>query len=224
VHGGGWDAGDAAQLSLLNYKMEQWGVAVFSLEYKLAPQSKWPAPLEDTYNAITWIKQHASELNVNFEKGFLLGRSAGGQIALSACYSQKVKEIKGCIAFYAPTDMEIAYKKSSPDDFFRPIPRITAVMGASPEEKPQVYKEASALQNVNASSVPTLLLHGTPDFWVWFGHSLNLYNKLQGLGVPSALIEFPWATHGFDVNLAGPSGQLSTDAVEWFLLSELEKK
>jgi acetyl esterase/lipase len=223
VHGGGWDAGNPMQLSLLNYKLEKKGFAVFAPEYALAPKFTWPTPVEDIEHAANWIKENAQRLGVDPQRGFLIGRSAGGQIALSVCYSGHIPEIKACVAFYAPTDMEVAYLRSSPTDFFRPIPRILAFLGGLPDEKKEAYALASPLRFVSAKTPPTLILHGTPDFWVWIGHSKSLIEKLKTEGVPSALLEFPWATHGFDVNLSGPAGQLSTQAVEWFLQNEANK-
>jgi len=113
--------------------------------------------------------------------------------------------------------MELAYKMSSPADFFRPIPRIEALFGGTFNEKSNFYQNASPIRFVNSGSVPTLLFHGEGDFWVWNGHSHRLNDKLHSVGVKSVFIEFPWANHGFDVNLNGPSGQISTEATLWFL-------
>lgn len=219
VHGGGWDSGTPAQLSPLSYEMAQWGFAVFAHEYRLSGKASWPAQREDIDAAITWIQKNSAILNIDPEKGFLLGRSAGGQLALSACYSGKFR-LKGCIAFYAPTDMEVAHRVSSPDDFFRPIPRVEAFLGGSPQSQMTAYAESSPLRFVDEKSPPTLLIHGTPDFWVWIGHSHGLMKKLKEKSVRSFLLEIPWANHGFDVNLKGPAGQLSTQAVKWFLKNE----
>lgn len=49
-----------------------------------------------------------------------------------------------------------------------------------------------------------------------------LEERLVSLGVPCARVELPWANHGFDVSLHGPSGQLATYAVEKFLASVLK--
>ncbi len=65
--------------------------------------------------------------------------------------------------------------------------------------------------------VPTLLLHGQPDRLVWHKHSERLYERLKAAGVPAAFIDMSWATHGFDYNLNGPGGQISTGAVDDFL-------
>jgi dipeptidyl aminopeptidase/acylaminoacyl peptidase len=119
--------------------------------------------------------------------------------------------------------MDVAYNVSSPDDFFKPIPRIKAFLGGTPDEKVAEYAASSPLKFVDSTTPPTLLLHGSPDFWVWIGHSHGLMKKLREAKVRSVLIEFPWANHGFDVNLQGPAGQLSTQAVEWFLKNEASR-
>jgi acetyl esterase/lipase len=52
---------------------------------------------------------------------------------------------------------------------------------------------------------------------VWVKQSERLEEKLRASGVPHYFLRLPWATHGFDYNFSGPSGQLSTYAVERFL-------
>jgi hypothetical protein len=48
-------------------------------------------------------------------------------------------------------------------------------------------------------------------------HDVHLIKKLKPAGVKYYWLKLPWATHGFDYNLNGPGGQLSTYAVETFL-------
>ena len=64
---------------------------------------------------------------------------------------------------------------------------------------------------------PTLLVHGANDPLVWHKQSERLHAKLDELGVPNVFVSLPWATHAFDYNLYGPSGQLTTYSIEWFL-------
>ena len=52
---------------------------------------------------------------------------------------------------------------------------------------------------------------------VWSAHSELLAARLREIGRPHFYLRLPWATHGCDANLGGPSGQLSTYAVDRFL-------
>ena len=66
-------------------------------------------------------------------------------------------------------------------------------------------------------SVPTLMIHGMNDVLVSPEHDRKLIKKLKPNGVKYYWLQLAWATHGFDYNLNGPGGQLSTYAVETFL-------
>ena len=61
IHGGGWERGDSSQLAELNSLLAGWGIAVFAINYRLAPQNKWPAPLDDARAAVEFIRTRASE-------------------------------------------------------------------------------------------------------------------------------------------------------------------
>ena len=92
-------------------------------------------------------------------------------------------------------------------------------LGGTPETAAAAYTSASACLIATKSSPPMLLVHGAIDALVWHKQSERLHAKLDELGVPNSLVSLPWATHASDFNLYGPSGQLTTYAIEWFLAS-----
>lgn len=81
-HAGGWclcslDTHDPFCRDLA----KQAGILVVSVDYRLAPEHKFPAGLEDCYAAVQWVHQHAEELNINAAKLAIGGDSAGGNLA-----------------------------------------------------------------------------------------------------------------------------------------------
>ena len=84
VHGGSWESGDNKQLPELNSYLAHKGFNVAAITYRLAPQYKSPAPSEDVHDAIQYFIQHAARYKIDTNNIVLLGRSAGGQIVLSA--------------------------------------------------------------------------------------------------------------------------------------------
>lgn len=79
IHGGGYIIGsieDNDQLCL--QIVEASNCVVVSLDYRLAPEYPYPAPLEDCYSALKWIADHASDLQVDVTKIGVAGASAGG--------------------------------------------------------------------------------------------------------------------------------------------------
>ncbi len=92
-------------------------------------------------------------------------------------------------------------------------------LGGNIEQVPEKFKESSALEYVNKNSTPTLIIHGENDAMVSFQHSIHLDKKLKENSVKHYFLDLPWATHGCDYNINGPSGQLSTYTIERFINS-----
>lgn len=82
IHGGGYMFGDLDQEDLI---AKQFALAaeceVVSVEYRLAPENPYPAPLEDCYAALKWLSNQASELGIDRSRIAIGGASAGGGLA-----------------------------------------------------------------------------------------------------------------------------------------------
>lgn len=85
LHGGGWvigslDGADATCRILAN----RGNVCVVSVDYRLAPETKFPAPVEDAYAAVRWVADHAADLHIDPQRIAVGGSSAGGNLAAAA--------------------------------------------------------------------------------------------------------------------------------------------
>lgn len=223
IHGGGWNGGDRSQLSELNSYLAEKGYGVISMSYRLVPKWKWPAPKEDVLAAVKYVKENHVKFGLDPASWFILGRSAGGQIAEAVAYSLPDPTLRGCIAFYAPADLNFAYQFGAEDDILGSLQLLRDYLGGTPTQVPDAYHEASSFDFVNPKSPPTLLFHGELDTLVWHRQSERLIKKLKENSVKSMFLSFTTATHGFDFNLIGPSGQASTYAVEHFLETQRKR-
>jgi acetyl esterase/lipase len=217
VHGGSWAGGDSRQLPGLNSVLAVKGYNVAAINYRMAPKYQTPAPVEDIKAVIAYLRKHADELHVDTTQFVLLGRSAGAQIALLAAYTIHEPGLKGVIDFYGPADMVWGYSIPSSPLIMDSRKVMENYIGGTYKQVPQKYFNCSPLEFVNEQSVPTLIIHGDNDVLVAPEHSRRLNLKLQQNGIKHYYLKLPWATHGFDYNLNGPGGQLSTYAVETFL-------
>ena len=80
VHGGAWVYGDKERYQYYCMSLAQRGFAVVNFTYRLAPEYKFPAPLEDTNAVMQWVLQHAMEYGMDTGHIYMVGDSAGGNI------------------------------------------------------------------------------------------------------------------------------------------------
>ena len=217
IHGGSWNGGSKGQLPQINRYLAREQYAVAAIDYRHAPRFRSPAAVDDTFRAIEFLKGKAAQFHLDTSRIVLIGRSAGGQIALSAAYSGREAAIRGVVAFYAPADLVLGYLEPSRRLVLDSKKVLEEYVGGSPEQNPAGYASASALNFVNPVTPPTLLVHGLLDPIVWPKQSELLASRLAEFDRPHLLIELPWATHGCEANLSGPSGQLSLYAIVRFL-------
>ncbi|MFD0368561.1 alpha/beta hydrolase [Streptomyces sp. NPDC059071] len=83
LHGGAMVMGNAWSVlpTVLREWVEPLGLAVLSVEYRLAPEAPYPAALEDAYEGLVWAAGHAAELDVDPGRIVIGGKSAGGGLA-----------------------------------------------------------------------------------------------------------------------------------------------
>ncbi|MEP7022027.1 MAG: alpha/beta hydrolase [Pseudonocardiales bacterium] len=86
LHGGGFVGGDAMQSEWwCSSVAAQAGVAVVSVDYRLAPEHRFPVAAEDCYAATMWVTEHAEGLRVDATRLAVMGDSAGGNLAAVVC-------------------------------------------------------------------------------------------------------------------------------------------
>lgn len=82
LHGGGWVGGSIGNDDARCHDISQRaGVTVVSVDYRLAPEHKFPAGLEDSYATLLWVHRHAAEIGANPNAIGISGSSAGGNLA-----------------------------------------------------------------------------------------------------------------------------------------------
>jgi acetyl esterase/lipase len=220
VHGGGWMRGDPSQAAGNALHFAREGIATISISYRLAPASRFPAPLDDVRHGLRWVRAHAGELGIDPERLALLGVSAGAHLAVLAHLAhdmadlapdlpgplREVSESVRCvIAHYGPYD--IGRRRSD---------MVDALMGERVEDA-EWTRRASPLAHAARATAPILLIHGTADQLVSWRESERMHAALQEAGKASELLLLDGAPHAFQVDWRGEANQRANVAMDAFL-------
>jgi acetyl esterase/lipase len=218
VHGGAWRHGDKGECAHLSRWLAQNGYVVLDIQYRLAGAATWNESIEDIRAAINWLRKNAIELGIDTQRIALLGRSAGGHLALLAGYTAEQSSRPWRIAaLYAPTDLAQLFVQARGRHGRDLRDALCALLGGTPETVPDIYQRASPLTHVHPAALPTLLIHGAWDSAVPPWHSQALYDALQHARVSVDMVAVPCARHAFDLIPAGLPTQLAGAALLKFL-------
>lgn len=203
VHGGGWCDGDkanvgqigrGADISPLFGPLAEAGFVCFSINYRLAPEHRWPACLDDVATAIRWVKNHAADYGGNPKRIAIMGHSAGGQLVCQAATlvddSIRVQAVVGC-APVTNHEQELPRRGGLSTSLQNVLDRPHEL---TPESL-GLLRALSPVNHVRAGLPPFLLIHGDADTTVPIEQSRDFRDRLAGEGIRCDLIEIPGAGH-----------------------------
>jgi acetyl esterase/lipase len=248
-HGGGWRVGgrsslgpqvDSLGLSPIERLVEA-GFVVASADYRLSSVAHFPAQLLDAKAAVRWLRAHSASYNVDPDRIYAWGDSAGGHLASlvgltaglaeysddAAGYTGISDTVAAVAAWYPPTDLlrmgeqALPNALASADD---PGSREALLLGAQPADAPEKAAAASPLTYAGNHAPPFFLAHGTGDRFVPPAQSATLAAALEAAGTDVELLLIEDADHMWQLPGEDPSAAIkATDATIDFFRRQARK-
>ncbi len=212
IPGGGWLHGgmksvanpeDAADL--LNA-----GLICVSIRHRPITEAPFPACRDDVRTALDWIIEYADDITADRDAIALDGGSAGGHLAtLTAALEAKHNAphpVRAVILRGPPMDIARWFIQIADNDVLTGC--VRKLLGGTPDEKPDLCKQATPLTHIGPGMPPFLIFHGEKDVAVPLWHTEQLAEKLQAAapgapGTPAApvtRIVVENGTHGLGPN------------------------
>ncbi len=208
MHGGGLvlgsNQGDDLRFDHWCRRLDCVGVSV---EYRLAPESRYPVPLEDCYAGLQWVHANAALLGVDATRIGIGGASAGAGLAAGlALLARDRGELP--VAFQALVypmidDRQVTVSSAWPDPVWPPRANRfgwDCYLGDLRDAEVPAY--AAAARATDLTRLPaTFIAVGALD--VFADEDIDYANRLRYAGVPTELHVYAGAPHGFDALTPG---------------------
>src|SRR4051794_30919859 len=228
-HGGGWVSGDVHQSEWWASSVAaEAGVAVVSVEYRLAPEHPFPGPPEDCYDATLWVAEHVDQLQVDASRLAVMGDSAGGNLAAVVAMMARDRgqpEVAAQVLVYPSVDLvdELPSERENAN-----APILTSKDVAN---TPALYFSGSAVERADPYASPLRGKHEglpaaliqTAQFDPLRDHGAAYAAALRAAGVSVRLTNYVDAVHGY-LSLPGlvPAARQALGEAIAFLRQRLE--
>lgn len=208
IHGGGYILGSADGADQdMKAIARAVGCAVVSVDYRLAPETPHPGPVEDCYAALTWLYKHADDLGVDTRRLAIGGASAGGGLAaalgLLARDRGAVPLVYQVLIFPMLDDRTVTMDDPHPyTGEFMWTPEAnrfgwSALLGGEPGREGVSPYAAAARAESLAGLPPTYISVGALDLFL--EEDMEYARRLMRAGVATELHVYPGAYHGYQM-------------------------
>lgn len=186
-YGGSWRTGNRGDYLFVGEALASRGFVTAVADYRLYPEVRFPAFVDDSAIAVAWVRAHAAEHGGDAKRLFVMGHSAGAynaaMVALDERYLGRAGAGSGEIAGFIGL--------AGPYDFLPLESRLLRNIFGWPDTPP----ETQPIRFVDRSAPPTLLLTAERDGIVNPGNSIRLAARLRAADRPVREIVYPQVDH-----------------------------
>jgi acetyl esterase/lipase len=194
VHGGAWRNGNKDRAPM---QFPENGFAMASLDFRQSGDAQFPAMIHDIKGAIRFLRSHAGDYGYSPEKFAITGESSGGHLAALVGVTNGHAELEGnvgghenvssdiqaIISYYGASDLTTILAQSPSVGLRIRPPALEALLGALPEDAPEIAQLASPVYHVDANDPPLLLFHGDRDPQMPINQAHQLDGEYANLGL-----------------------------------------
>ncbi|BAP30231.1 esterase/lipase [Chryseobacterium sp. StRB126] len=252
VHGGGWIEGNK-EIHADNYventikKLTTRQYAIISINYTLLNKNThFPLPLEDTKDAVRWVRKNAEKYNFDTNNIGLFGASAGAHLSLMAAYSPDntfkgspelspySAKVNYVIDHYGPADLNKLFHTklgTIPVSLVKMISKkivdlqqglVKGISGYDlnkDQDGATEYLKTISPVNYTSTAVPTLIVQGNQDKIVPLSQSKKLYRKLKRANIETSLLVIDKGVHSFSTTDKDTLDKMTDQMVD-FIISQ----
>lgn len=184
IHGGAWKNGDQTSYTYLWPKLQALGIGLVLLSYRVSTQARFPAAYEDLLHSLAWLKEHGSAQQLDTSRSVLFGGSAGGNLVMLlgsrvTAENLPAPQILGIINYCGIMDLVGQFAH----DQERGSPMTQDFIGFTPEENPEIYRQASPVQHLHSQMPDVWMAHGNSDPTVPIEQSRAVVKRMRELGL-----------------------------------------
>lgn len=215
IHGGGWEGRSRGDMESIAARLAERGFVAMNVSYRFAPAHRFPAQLHDLQRALRWLRAAAPRYGVDPARVGAFGYSSGGHLAallgtvsegdaLDRPHGGAEARLQAVVAGGAPSDL----------GRFAGGTLVPQFLGATLQERPDLFAAASPVTHASAGDPPMFLYHGKGDTLVDPSHACEMKNALDRAGVHSELHLVPVLGHVLTFLLARKTEDAAMDFLE----------
>lgn len=199
VHGGSWSGRSREDMDGYAELLAGHGFVVMNIDYRLAPEYRFPAQLHDLQQAMHWLRGRATEIGLDSDRVGGFGYSSGAHLVslLGLVASQSGSELdqphggpqsrlRAVVAGGLPSDL----RKFGSGKILRDF------LGGGMDDMPERYEAASPVAHISPQAPPFFLFHGRWDALVPVHHSTDFQAALAARGVYAEMVLLEYRGHG----------------------------
>jgi acetyl esterase/lipase len=196
IHGGGWRSGDRSMEIPMAQRFAGSGYVAAVVEYRLSPEARYPAALEDCREALRWLRVNAGRYSIDTNRIAVMGGSSGGHLAalLGTTLDAVRSELRAVVDCDGPVDLTALEESGHDGDPAKPS-SAKLWLGSTYSERPDLWRSASPAYQVNKRTPPVLFVNSSqPRYRA--GRDLMIA-RMNEFGIETSVVEIPDSPHTF---------------------------